>query len=359
MFFFSAPAGQREKTRVFLPISGPFFQGFLPFQRNERKQAGKRANFFLFRYFPRLRRSSGKTRPFSDIFPDSRFFLRAIDGSGKKRESGKIRPFFPTPGPLRFQRNLRGRPFFRFACFSPSHRWLGKKNLRHAPANPFMRFARRAVNRKERQDFIPSAPQGQRKKKRESGKKDQEKGPSSAVENRLRFSTADGGSPPIPKDVFPEPFMARRKTSFGIGGDDGSLRAPIEDRCPERSRKKKSWICLCPEGAKTNPGSGPPQIAHNLRGPRSTIFLFQEEEKVSKSEERPSPQIPLESEGTRNRKDGRPLRFLWNLRGLRNQRFRKKILEIGARRKNKIFFFFFPSRGNLTVYAGSYGGLYL
>ena len=28
-----------------------------------------------------------------------------------------------------------------------------------------------------------------------------------------------------------------------------------------------------------------------------------------------SPQIPLESEGTRNRKNGRPLRFLWNLRG--------------------------------------------
>ena len=25
--------------------------------------------------------------------------------------------------------------------------------------------------------------------------------------------------------------------------DDGSLRAPIKDRCPERSRKKKSWIC--------------------------------------------------------------------------------------------------------------------
>ena len=49
-----------------------------------------------------------------------------------------------------------------------SHKWLGKKNLRHAPANPFMRFARRAVNRKERQDFIPSAPQGQRKKTRES-----------------------------------------------------------------------------------------------------------------------------------------------------------------------------------------------
>ena len=74
----------------------------------------------------------------------------------------------PIPGPLRFLWNLRGRPFFRFACFSPSHRWLGKKNLRHAPANPFMRFARRAVNRKERQDFIPSAPQGQRNKTRES-----------------------------------------------------------------------------------------------------------------------------------------------------------------------------------------------
>ena len=95
--------------------------------------------FFLFRYFPRLRRSSGKTRPFSfrkrtrkrkkfAFFPKekrtrnrrkTRFFHRAIswlgkkilaiDGSGKKsclsfrflwnRKNGR---------PLRFQRNLRG-----------------------------------------------------------------------------------------------------------------------------------------------------------------------------------------------------------------------------------------------------------
>ena len=91
--------------------------------------------------------------------------------------------FPPTPGPLRFQRNLRGRPFFRFACFFPLPlRGRGKKNLRHAPANPFMRFARRAVNRKERQDFFPEpfmarfshgifdSGEKSRRKKREFGK---------------------------------------------------------------------------------------------------------------------------------------------------------------------------------------------
>ena len=93
----------------------------------------------------------------------------SLDSEGVREKSVLFPgPFFPTPGPLRFQRNLRGRPFFRF---------------------------RR--NRKERQDFIPSAPAGQRNKKRESEKKDQEKGPSSAVENRLRFSTADEGPPKI------------------------------------------------------------------------------------------------------------------------------------------------------------------
>ena len=30
--------------------------------------------------------------------------------------------------------------------FLSTHEWVGKKILRHAPANPFMRFARRAVN---------------------------------------------------------------------------------------------------------------------------------------------------------------------------------------------------------------------
>ena len=47
--------------------------------------------------------------------------------------------FPPTPGPLRFQRNLRGRPFFRFQR-----------------------------NRKERQDFFPE-PFMARRKKREFG----------------------------------------------------------------------------------------------------------------------------------------------------------------------------------------------
>ena len=157
---------------------------------------------------------------------------------------GPFSDIFPTPGPLRFQRNLRGRPFLRF---------------------------RR--NRKERQDFFPEPSMARfshgifdsgeksRRKKRESGKFVlflSEKGPSSAVENRLRFSTADEG----PFSERKRTLVCRRKSqaifdgrrrvpsdSEGIGGDDGSLRAPIEDRCPERSRKKKSWICLCPFGA--------------------------------------------------------------------------------------------------------------
>ena len=44
----------------------------------------------------------------------------------------------PPGGP-----DLRSGP----RVFLSSHEWLGKKILRHAPANPFMRFARRAVNR--------------------------------------------------------------------------------------------------------------------------------------------------------------------------------------------------------------------
>ena len=98
------------------------------------------------------------------------FFYGIFDsGSPQIPKESEGTAVLPLPGPLRFQRNLRGRPFLRFACFFPLPlRGRGNKNLRHAPANPFMRFARRAVNRKERQDFFPSAPQGQRKKTRES-----------------------------------------------------------------------------------------------------------------------------------------------------------------------------------------------
>ena len=119
--------------------------------------------------------------------------------------------FSPTPGPLRFQRNLRGRPFFRFL-------W----------------------NRKERQDFIPSAPQGHRKKKRESektrpfsfrkrtrrGKEKRDRGP------RGRFSTADEG--PF-SNIFPDSFgkNIRKRTDFLRF--PCSLWAPAMPRCPERT----------------------------------------------------------------------------------------------------------------------------
>ena len=115
--------------------------------------------------------------------------------------------FPPTPGPLRFQGNLRGRPFLRFlVLFSERKKanfflflvlFLSEKGrvfpeLRRSRGK--YRKRKKYRNRKERQDFIPSAPQGQRKKKRESGK--------------IR------------------PFSFRKRTG-----------------------KKKSWICLCPFGA--------------------------------------------------------------------------------------------------------------
>ena len=79
--------------------------------------------------FLRFLRNRRKTRVFLRFRRNRRKTALGI------RENGSP----PIPGPLRFQRNLRGRPFFRFQR-----------------------------NRKERQDFIPSAPQGQRKKTRES-----------------------------------------------------------------------------------------------------------------------------------------------------------------------------------------------
>ena len=143
-----------------------------------------------------------------------KFFLPTHEMGRRKTRESEGTAVLPIPGPLRFQSNLRGRPFFRFACFFPLPlRSRGKKNLRHAPANPFMRFARRAVNRKERQDFIPSAPQGQRKKTRESERKARFYSlcPAGAEEKNTRI----GGDTfsLIPRAVFPDPFHGSEKNT--------------------------------------------------------------------------------------------------------------------------------------------------
>ena len=109
---------------------------------------GIRENSFTLRYFPRLRKSREKPVLFlSEKGPSS-----AVENRLRFSTADAGSP--PIPGPLRFLWNLRGRAFFRFTCFFPLPlRGRGNKIFR---------------NRKERQDFFSSAPQGQRKKTRES-----------------------------------------------------------------------------------------------------------------------------------------------------------------------------------------------
>ena len=135
----------------------------------------------------------------------------------------------------------------------------------------------------------------------------QKKGPSPAVENRKRFSTAGAGSPPIPKEseetteigekpvFFTEPYMARQKnlSHIWLGKKILAINGSAKKSC-----LSFRFTCFFPLP---------------LRGRGNKILPFLPIS--SKSEERPSPQIPLESEGTRNRKNGRPLRFQRNMRG--------------------------------------------
>ena len=145
-------------------------------------------------------------------------------------------PFLPIPGPLRFQRNLRGRPFFRFQR-----------------------------NRKERQDVFPSAPQGQRKKTRV-------------------FLRAIYGSE--------ETLLCRRK-SLAIFDGRGRVPRKFIEFSGDNEKKDESYFY--------RPIHGSVKIA-SMRRARSKIGLPSSIFLSSNRKERPSPQIPLESEGTRNRR---------------------------------------------------------
>ena len=99
----------------------------------------------------------------------------------------------------------------------------------------------------------------------------------------------------------------------------------------------------------------PPKIACDFRGDRLgkkilpflPIHVFfssapagqRKKTRESESEKRPSPQIPSESEGTRNRRNGRPLRFRTNLRGPDIE----KSIEIGGNKASLPFACFFSS----------------
>ena len=133
-----------------------------------------------------------------------------------------------------------------------------------------------------------------------------------------------------------------------------SRTSKFEDRSENRMRfSERSRICLIPRRhAPANPFGGDP-IACNLllspenrmrfsgdRGDKSEIrvagrgkrqiqriwtfgtFFLPSFPISSESEGRPSPQIPLESEGTRNQRLRGPLRFQRNLRGRPFLRFR-------------------------------------
>ena len=97
------------------------------------------------------------------------------------------------------------------------------------------------------------------------------------------------------------PILLEWEETSGKKGEFFPLPGPFSER--KRTgfpRTPKDFIPSAPQGQRKK---------------KRKSGEISEEEKVSKSEERPSPQIPLESEGTRNRKNGRPLRFQRNLRG--------------------------------------------
>ena len=150
IFFYSAVP---RKFHEFSGDSGieknsPFSQGFLPFACFSRGKQDLRSCFPLF-------------PPISILFPlpkeEEKIRLFSFR---KKDQKSEENPFFSPSHFMAREKNL-------------SHKWLGKKNLRHAPANPFMRFARRAVN----------------------GRKPWEKGPSPAVENRPLGPRSEIGGP--------------------------------------------------------------------------------------------------------------------------------------------------------------------
>ena len=201
---------------------------------------------------------------FSDIFPDSErsrrksvLFLSEKGPSSavknRKRfstadgEKKNLRFFFCPPfrflwnrkdgGPLRFQRNLRGLrkkgEFFPLPIFAPTPKEFGKN-----PSFFLVLFFRLLRSRKKRTNL----PRLRRSRKKRTRKKD----------------------PRLPSKIASD-FDGRR-------------------------RKEKSWICSFALRAIRQIRD---RSENRMRfSERSSIFLFQEEEKVSKSEIAGSPQIP-------------------------------------------------------------------
>ena len=143
--FPSAPQGQRKKTRVFLrAIHG-----------SEETLLCRRKSLAIFDGRGRKEKSS------IFLFPERKIFDLSFLESERKARFYSLCP----AGAEEKKTRVRGKPVL-FLIFPPTPSESG-----------------------EIRPFFPTPS--------ESEKKDQEKGPSSAVENRLRFSTADEGPPKI------------------------------------------------------------------------------------------------------------------------------------------------------------------
>ena len=116
------------------------------------------------------------------------------------------------------------------------------------------------------------------------------------------FREKNTGFPPI-SSKSEETLLCRRKSLAIFDG---------------RGRKEKSSIFLFPERKIEDSFYRPMKwvdkknlhLSNSPKGKRQIQDLS-----FLESEEQPSPQIPKESEGTRDRRNGRPLRFQRNLRG--------------------------------------------
>ena len=224
--------------------------------------SGKKANFFLFRYFPRLLRSSGKTRPFSERkrtrkrkkYRNRRKqrFSPGIDrrsmpgeNTRKTRESEGTRNR-KNGRPLRFLWNLRGpgigksSPFFRYFL-----RLLALFSRREKRAN-FLLFFRNS------------------KKYRSRGK----------YQKKDKFS-------PIPRES--EEISEKRRMEGKILDLEKKVRSFF-------TKEKRSSIFF----------SGSPENSMNFRGTRRLPSKIASDFRRQRSvfSDSGSPQIPLESEGT-------------------------------------------------------------
>ena len=143
----------------------------VPWKTNQIIRSGDMLQFK--KYFP-------KNKPLNLLDTKDLNTIFLFRGPLRFRRNLRGRPSFQIPGPLRFQRNLRGRPFLRFLVlfsfgkkanfflflvlflsekgrvfpelrkiFFPSHLWLGEKNASRGK----YRKRKKYRNRKERQGF--------------------------------------------------------------------------------------------------------------------------------------------------------------------------------------------------------------